>query len=117
MSKRSFAIKYPGIRGQLRVTVSKHPDEGGRIYIEGDPTGLRSLASLIKQLADVDLGSLSALPDTGASEHIHLKRAAWLTPQSAIEVVVGRLDQKHGSFDETFVPRRSLPKGDITHFW
>ena len=101
----------------MRVTVSKHSDESGRIYVEGDPIGLRSLAALIKRLADVDQKSLPTLPDTGASEHIHLKRATWLTPQSAIEVVVSRLDDKHGSFDETFVPRRSPPKGDITHLW
>jgi hypothetical protein len=117
MRAQSLVIRYPGIRGQLRVATSSEPGEAGRIYIEGDAAGLRSLASLLTQLADLDQRTLPSLPDSGAAEHIHLDRAAWLTPQSAIEVVIGRLDDKHGSFDETFTPRSAPPMGDIEHRW
>jgi hypothetical protein len=111
------SITYPGIRGQLRVVASTDPDERGRIYIEGDPAGLKSLAALLIKLADVDQTELSSLQDHGASEHVHLQRSRWLTPQSDPELVVGRLDDKRGAFDETFTPRAVPPEGDLTHTW
>ena len=68
------SITYPGIRGHLHVAVSSDPDEDGRIYLEGDPTGLRSLAALLLRLAEVDQAALESLPERGASEHVHLGR-------------------------------------------
>jgi hypothetical protein len=110
-------ITYPGIRGSLRIVATGPNDESERIYIEGDVAGLRSLAALITKLAEVDQATLNSLPSKGASEHIHVKRARWLTPDSAPEVVISRLDDKNGEFDETFVPRRTPPRGDIIHRW
>lgn len=117
MSKQLVTVTYPGIRGQLRITSSTRSGSECRIYIEGDPAGLRSLAALFTKLADVDQTSLPALPNRGASEHVHLERSKYLTPQSVPHVVIGRLDDKTGAYDETFVPRDSEVLGDITHVW
>jgi len=97
--------------------VSHAPDEDRRVYVEGDAAGLRSLAALLIQLADLDQSSLASLPGRGASEHVHLDRERWLTPQSVPELVVGRLEDKLGGFDVTFTPRATAAEGDIVHRW
>jgi hypothetical protein len=117
MREREIIVRYPGIRGNLRILTSSCPEEEGRIYIEGDPEGLRSLAALLEQLAGVDQQTLPSLPESGAAEHVHLERRKWLTPQSAREVVVGRLDDKAGCLDVTFRPRKARPHGIIEHHW
>lgn len=111
------SIKYPGIRGQLRVLVSQEPGKEQRVYLEGDPDGLRTLGALLLTLAELDQRALHSLPETGASEHVHLRRSDWLTSQSTDEVVIGRLDDKKGGFDETFEARRQPSNPEIVHEW
>lgn len=97
------------ITGNLDILVIDNEDnhEGEltkwqEILIHGDPEGLRSLASVLTRLADLDQESINTLP-SGAREHLHLRSNIDLS-KSSVEVIVGRLDAKGtGSFYSTYV--------------
>ena len=108
-------ISYPGIEGNLQV-ISDTDEEGTVIYLDGDRLGLLSLARLATQLANFDQSKLEGLPSTGASEHVHLKPNVDMAASSS-ELVIGRLDQKHGDFDETFRERAHKETRAIVHRW
>jgi hypothetical protein len=99
------------INGHLDIIVSKNEDEFGdkkecwnEILIHGDPEGLRSLASLLLKLADVDQESIVTLP-IGAREHEHLPPGFELAKSSEI-VIVGRLDAKGTcAFYDRYIPK------------
>lgn len=102
--RRIRAIKYPCIRGNTQAIA--HSEDGiTTIYLSGDRDGLLSLSKIMKKLADVDQTKLEKLPDHFASEHIHLKPNLDLSKNS-IELVISRLDDKNGNYDETFKKRQ-----------
>ena len=108
-------LHFQGISGNLQAIAST--DDGKTtIYLEGDRGGLLSLARLALQLAEVDQTKLISLPSTGASEHIHLKPDIDLS-QTSNELVLGRLDNKIGGFDDTFKERSFKTPRSITHLW
>jgi hypothetical protein len=72
------------------------------ILIHGDPEGLRSLATLLLQLADLDQNTITDLP-IGAREHIHLQPGRGLS-NSSERVIIGRLDAKGtGAFYDRYI--------------
>ncbi|WP_266366931.1 Imm32 family immunity protein [Tellurirhabdus rosea] len=99
MNKFKFEIK-----GHLDMIVVHNEDENKgeitkwqEILIHGDPEGLKSLANLLIQLADLNQDTINDLP-IGAREHVHLRPNLELS-KSSIEVIVGRLDAKRtGNF-------------------
>ncbi len=81
----------------------REPDE---ILIHGTPEGLRSLAALLLQIADLDQNAVADrhLP-VGEREHYHLRPGIELA-ESSVEVIVGRLDAKGtGAPYDRFVPK------------
>lgn len=113
--ERSVAIQFPLIEGNLSVIVSQAADNEN-VYLRGDPAGLLSLAKILTSLAEVDQSKLPGLPSAGASEHIHLEANLDLSADSK-PLVIGRLDDKNGGFDETFQPRRTKRKTPIVNRW
>ena len=98
----TLKIKYPGISGNLKAYSSYDEDKKVTIVsVYGDKEGLISLAKLLLTLAEVDQTMLASLPDSGASEHVHLVPNRQLAAKSC-ELVVGRLDDKMGKFDSEF---------------
>ena len=101
------------INGQLDIIVTKNEDEfeGTKEYwdevlIHGDPEGLRSLAELLLQLANLNQDDNLSLP-LGAREHLHLRPKFELS-KSSVPVIVGRLDAKgSGDFYNHFVSNES----------
>ena len=101
------------IEGHLDIFVAHNEEEfdgemskWDEILIHGDPKGLRSLAKLLIDIADLNQEEVSdeVLP-IGAREHYHLSPNLELS-NSSNEVVVGRLDAKGtGGFYERFIPR------------
>jgi hypothetical protein len=76
-----------------------------QILIHGDPKGLKSLATLLTQLADTNQNENVALP-IGAREHVHLRPKIDLS-NSSEEVIIGRLDAKGtGAFYDRYVPKK-----------
>lgn len=96
--------------GHLDIIVTANDEEldgvklqWKEVLIHGDPEGLKSPASLLIELANVDQENLEALP-TGARFHVHLRPKFELS-KSSDEVVVGRLDAKgSGRFYDCYVP-------------
>jgi len=75
------------------------------VLIHGDPEGLRSLATLLMQLADTNQNDLVGLP-IGAREHVHLRPGYGLSDSSE-NVIVGRLDAKGtGAFYDRYIPAK-----------
>jgi hypothetical protein len=99
------------ITGHLDIFVSQNEDEldgkkeyWNEVLIHGDPEGLRSLASLLLKLADLNQENLADLP-AGAREHEHLRPKFELS-NSSTEVIVGRLDAKGtGAFYDRYIPK------------
>lgn len=112
---QKIEIAYPGISGDLQVTVDA---ENGKttVYLSGDKDGLLSLAEMLRTLARLDQTSLTSLPAHGACEHVHLKPNRHLTKTSR-ELVVGRLDDKSGQYDESIVTRTAIDVAPIIHLW
>jgi hypothetical protein len=107
-------IQFPLVEGNLQVVVSNEKGEG--VFLHGDRAGLLSLAEILRRLAELDQGTLPSLPDAFASEHIHLEPNFDLSKNST-RLTVGRLDDKHGSFDETFEPRTRKRSKPIVNIW
>ncbi|KQT22014.1 hypothetical protein ASG31_01330 [Chryseobacterium sp. Leaf404] len=106
-------IKVNIIGGHLDIFLSHRQDEidskiikSDEILIHGNPEGLKSLAKLLIQIADLNQEKTDAksLP-LGAREHLHLIPNIELS-KSSIEVIIGRLDAKGtGDFYDRFIPR------------
>ncbi|MFM2386992.1 MAG: hypothetical protein RL660_1749 [Bacteroidota bacterium] len=101
------------INGELDVFIShdEHEFEGvvtkcDEVFIHGNPEGLRSLAKLLLEIAELKQEEVedTFLP-IGAREHYHLRPNIELS-KSSIEVTIGRLDAKGtGAFYERFVAK------------
>jgi hypothetical protein len=76
-----------------------------QILFHGDPEGLKSLATLLIQIADINQNEIVDLP-IGAREHVHL-RPKYDLSNSSEEVIIGRLDAKGtGAFYDRYVPKK-----------
>ncbi|MBK8872383.1 MAG: hypothetical protein IPN13_00125 [Bacteroidetes bacterium] len=99
------------INGHLDIFVTENEDEldGAKmqwkeILIHGDPDGLKSLATILIKLADLNQDSIDGLP-IGAREHIHL-RPKFDLANSSVEVIIGRLDAKGTSaFYDSYISK------------
>jgi len=95
------------IKGHLDIFfANKEEDEPEEILIHGDPEGLRSLAKLLIEIANLNQEEVDDkdLP-VGAREHYHLRPKFELT-NSSDTVIVGRLDAKGtGIFYDRFIPK------------
>lgn len=117
MNGDKVTIRFVGIEGNLQVKVDLDEEEGiTSVYLDGDPKGLLSLARLASQLAELDQRILPSLPDHGASEHIHLESDIDLAKNSC-PLILGRLDDKCGEFDDTFIARTKVQTRTIIHRW
>lgn len=94
-------IKGGEIDGHLDFFISHNEDEiegkilkWDKILIHGDPEGLKSLAKLLLEIADLNQEKVDDkyLP-VGAREHYCLRPDIELS-NSSVEVIVGRLDAK-----------------------
>ena len=100
------------IHGNLDIFIVQNEDEfNGEIMkcqdilIHGDPEGLKSLAALLIELADLNQNNNVDLP-VGAREHIHLRPGYGLS-NSSENVIVGRLDAKGtGAFYDRYTPAK-----------
>jgi hypothetical protein len=95
-------IKGNEIEGHLDIFVSNEKDE---ILIHGNPEGLKSLAKLLTEIAELNQENVEDkfLP-IGAREHFHLRPNIELS-KSSIQVIVGRLDAKGtNDFYNRYVP-------------
>jgi hypothetical protein len=106
-------IKGNEIDGDLDIFVSHKEDEfegeitkWEEVSIHGNPEGLRSLAKLLLELADLNQDEVEDkyLP-IGAREHYHLRPNIELS-KSSVEVIIGRLDAKGtGEFYGGFISK------------
>ena len=107
-----MALYKSEITGNLDIiTVQKEDVVDGEkikwqdILIHGDPEGLKSLAALLIELADLNQNNNVDLP-VGAREHIHLRPGYGLS-NSSENVIVGRLDAKGtGAFYDRYTPAK-----------
>jgi hypothetical protein len=101
------------IQGELDIFVS-HSQEGNHyqsvtgneILIHGNPEGLRSLAKLLLEIAELNQEAVDDkfLP-VGAREHYHLRAGIELS-KSSNEVIIGRLEAKGtGAFYDRFISK------------
>ena len=107
-------IRGSEIKGHLDIVVHKRKvDYDGEIvkweevYIHGDPKGLKSLAKLLIEIAELNQENVEDkyLP-IGAREHYHLRPKIELS-KSSVEVIVGRLDAKgSGKFYDNYIPNK-----------
>lgn len=104
------------IGGHLDIFISHKVDEvdaenieSNEVLIHGNPEGLRSLAKLLIDIADLNQEQTDdKLLPVGAREHFHLRPNIELS-KSSIEVIVGRLDAKGtGSFYDRFIPKVNI---------
>jgi hypothetical protein len=103
------------IEGHLDVFISHNEDEDNgvirkwdEILIHGNPEGLKSLAKLLIEIAELNQEKVEDkyLP-IGAREHYHLRPNIELS-KSSIEVIVGRLDAKGtGEFYNRYVSKKT----------
>lgn len=106
-------IRGGEISGHLDIFVTHNEDEfdgeatkWNEVLIHGDQEGLRSLAKLLIEIADINQEEIDDknLP-IGAREHFHL-RPKFELANSSDTVIVGRLDAKGtGKFYDRFIPR------------
>jgi len=101
------------IQGELDIFVA-HSQEGNHyqsvtgneILIHGNPEGLRSLAKLLLEIAELNQEAVDDkfLP-VGAREHYHLRAGIELS-KSSNEVIIGRLEAKGtGAFYDRFISK------------
>lgn len=106
-------LKGNEIEGELDIFVSHNEDDEdgeitkwNEILIHGNPEGLRSLAKLLIEIADLNQEEVENknLP-IGAREHYHLTPNIELS-KSSDRVIVGRLDAKGtGSFYDRYISK------------
>ena len=108
-----YKHKGDEIQGELDIFVS-HSQEGNHyqsvtgneILIHGNPEGLRSLAKLLLEIAELNQEAVEDkfLP-VGAREHYHLRAGIELS-KSSNEVIIGRLEAKGtGAFYDRFISK------------
>lgn len=111
-------IKGGEIEGELDIFVSHNEDESDgkiskwdEILIHGNPEGLKSLAKLLLEIAELNQEEVEdKYLANGAREHYHLTPNIELS-KSSINVIVGRLDAKGtGEFYDRFVPKKTHEK-------
>jgi hypothetical protein len=103
------------IEGHLDIFISHSEDEcegetikWDEVSIHGNPEGLKSLAKLLIEIAELDQEKVDNkyLP-IGAREHYHLRPGIELS-KSSNEVIVGRLDAKGTSnFYSRYIPKEN----------
>lgn len=104
-------IKGGEIEGNLDIFVTHNEEDSSKceeILIHGDPQGLRSLAKLLIDIADLNQEEVDTkyLP-IGAREHYRLSPKLELA-NSSETVVIGRLDAKGtGVFYNRFIPKNN----------
>ncbi|WP_210521364.1 Imm32 family immunity protein [Hymenobacter terricola] len=103
------------IQGHLDIVVfhNEEKNEGetetfiwDEVFIHGNPEGLKSLAKLLLEIADLNQEKVNDkyLP-VGAREHYHLRPGVELA-NSSVEVIVGRLDAKGtGVFYDKYISK------------
>jgi len=101
------------IDGHLDIFISTNEEENNgelirwdEILIHGNPEGLKSLAKLLIEIAELNQEDVDDkyLP-VGAREHFHLRPNVELS-RSSCEVIVGRLDAKGtGNFYDRYIPK------------
>jgi len=106
-------IKGNEIDGELDIFISHNEDEfegkitkWDEILIHGNPEGLKSLAKLILEIAELNQEEVENkyLP-IGAREHYHLTPNIELS-KSSNSVLIGRLDAKGtGNFYDRYMPK------------
>jgi len=105
--------RWNEIEGHLDIFISHNEDEDDgeitkwdEILIHGNPEGLKSLAKLLIEIAELNQEKVEDkyLPN-GAREHYHLRPGIELS-KSSIEVIVGRLDAKGtGDFYKSYIDK------------
>lgn len=96
----------PPLKGNVEVSINLYHSNRYKVFIGGDPEGLRSLARMLKWLADVDQEE-TGVPD-GEREHTHLHSGFELSGNSR-ETELCRLDAANtGEFPKDFVPKREV---------
>lgn len=109
-------IKANKIEGHLDIFISHREDEmddeiikSEAILIHGNPEGLKSLAKLLIEIADLNQEKVDhGLLPIGTREHFHLRPNIELS-KSSIEVIIGRLDAKGtGNFYDRFIPKVNI---------
>lgn len=99
---RKLEWKGGEITGHLDIFVSDYKDEDEgqikrqEILIHGDPEGLRSFATLLNKIADLNQEVQEDWP-VGTREHYHLRPNLELG-KSSVTTIVGRLDAKVTGF-------------------
>ena len=108
-------IKGDEIEGELDIFVTHNEDEfdgvitkWDEVLIHGNPEGLKSLAKLLLEIAELNQDELEdKYLSIGAREHYHLTPNIELS-KSSNTVIVGRLDAKGtGKFYDRFIPKES----------
>ena len=109
-------IKGNEIEGELDIFVAHNEDEfegvvekWDEILIHGNPEGLKSLAKLLLEIAELNQEKVEDkyLPN-GAREHYHLRPNIEIS-KSSNSVIIGRLDaQGTGEYYERFIPKKSI---------
>ncbi|UMY64550.1 MULTISPECIES: hypothetical protein [unclassified Flavobacterium] len=101
-------LKGNEIEGHLDIFFYKGKDEsdGDDVLIHGDPKGLRSLAKLLMEIADLNQEVVDdTLLPIGAREHYSLRPNLELS-KSSVTTLVGRLDAKGtGEFYDRFIAK------------
>lgn len=100
-------IKGNEIEGQLDIFSYQNEDgKRGTVLIHGDPEGLKSLAKLLIDIAELNQEEVNDVDlPIGAREHYHLRPGIELSNSSS-EAIVGRLDAKGtGNFYDRFIPK------------
>jgi hypothetical protein len=111
-------IKGGEIEGELDIFVSHNEEEfegviekWDEVLIHGNPEGLKSLAKLLLEFAELDQEKVEEkyLPK-GAREHTQLTPGLELS-KSSVQTIVGRLDAKGtGEYYERFVSKKKSAK-------
>ncbi|MGI4761440.1 MAG: Imm32 family immunity protein [Janthinobacterium lividum] len=108
--KRTKGNEIEGVL-DIFVSHSEAEENGGlvkwsEVLIHGNPAGLKSLAKLLLELAELRQEEVddTYLP-TGAREHYQLRPGIELS-NSSDQVLIGRLDAKGtGAFYERYIPK------------
>lgn len=100
MLSDALKLDWPEINGNIEISVG--PD---RIFIGGDPQGLKSLADTLLWLAHLNQAASLELSNE-VREHCHLHPGVQLS-QNSMDTEVCRLDEKGtGKFPNDYVPIR-----------
>ena len=85
-----MSMRFPRLTGRVSITA-----EEGKVFIAGDPEGLRSLGRLLTWLGDADQEQWPYLP-AGGHAHIHIYPKDDISADSR-EVELMRLDARQSS--------------------